>query len=219
MNIILIGPPASGKGTQSVILSKYFNIPHISVGDVFRTNLKNKTELGKLVISYINKGLLVPNDITNSMISKYLIQDIIKKGFILDGYPRNLEQGRFLTKELSTKNIFLNKVFYFNVDEKILKQRIIGRMVCPQCGDIYHKEKRSPERSGLCNNDNTPLIQRIDDNLDTLQTRLSIYEKETFPLIDYYKQMHKLLEIKVEEPQQSIQDITNIILTQLKNIK
>lgn len=110
-------------------------------------------------------------------------------------------------------------MFYFNVDEQLLKQRIIGRMVCPQCGEIYHKEKRSPERYGFCNNDNTYLIQRKDDNLTTFQKRLLIYKKETFPLIDYYQKINKVLEIKVKDPQQSIQDITNIILEQLKNIK
>lgn len=219
MNIILIGPPASGKGTQSLILAKHFNIRHISIGDIFRTNLKNKTELGKIVMSYINKGLLVPNEITNSMISKYFNQEDLQKGFILDGYPRNLHQSYFLTEEFHKRNIFLTKVFYFNVCEKILEKRVMGRMVCPQCGEIYHKENRSPERYGFCNNDNTYLVQRKDDNLNTFKKRLSVYKKETLPLIDYYQQMNKLVEIKVEDNQKSIKDITKIILEQLSNIK
>ncbi|WP_225696061.1 adenylate kinase [Candidatus Phytoplasma sp. AldY-WA1] len=219
MNIILIGPPASGKGTQSLILSKNLNIPHISIGDIFRENLRNKTDLGKIVKSYINKGLLVPDKITNSMISKYLTNENIKTGFILDGYPRNLDQARFLTEELDKKKIVLNKVFYFNVSEKLLEKRIIGRIVCPQCGEIYHKENKSPEKYGFCDNDNTYLIQRKDDNLNTFQKRLLIYKKETFPLIEYYKKNNKLTEIKVDEDTKSIKDITEIILKEIPNIK
>ncbi|WAN63658.1 Adenylate kinase [Candidatus Phytoplasma rubi] len=215
MNIILIGPPASGKGTQSLILSKNLNIPHISIGDIFRENLRNKTDLGKIIKSYINKGLLVNDKITNSMISKYLTNENIKKGFILDGYPRNLDQARFLTEELDKKKIVLNKVFYFNVSEKLLKKRIIGRIVCPQCGEIYHKENKSPEKYGFCDNDNTYLIQRKDDNLNTFQKRLLIYKKETFPLIEYYKKNNKLTEIKVDEDTKSIKDITEIILKEI----
>ncbi|MGI3136001.1 MAG: adenylate kinase [Candidatus Phytoplasma vitis] len=219
MNIILIGPPASGKGTQSLILSKKLNIPHISIGDIFRENLRNKTDLGKIVKSYINKGLLVHDKITNSMISKYLTNENVKKGFILDGYPRNLDQAHFLTEELDKKKIVLNKVFYFNVNEKLLEKRIIGRIVCPQCGEIYHKENKSPEKYGFCDNDNTYLIQRKDDNLNTFKKRLLVYKKETFPLIEYYKKNNKLTEIKVEDDTKSIKDITEIILKEISNIK
>ncbi|QTX03057.1 adenylate kinase [Candidatus Phytoplasma luffae] len=211
----MIGPPASGKGTQSLILSKCLSIHHISIGDIFRENFKKKTKLGKIVISYINQGLLVPNQITNSMVSETLTEDKIKKGFILDGYPRNINQAQFLTEEFKKRNIQLKKVFYFNVEEKILEQRMMGRIVCTQCGEIYNKEKKHPKINGLCDNDNSVLIQRKDDNLDTFNQRLSIYKSETFPLVEYYKKMNKIFEIKIKDGLETIQDITNTILKQL----
>ncbi|MEZ0180344.1 adenylate kinase family protein ['Camptotheca acuminata' phytoplasma] len=214
--IILLGPPASGKGTQSLILSKLLDIHHISIGDIFRKNYKNKTKLGLLVNNFIKKGLLVTDDITNSMISDFLTQEKINKGIILDGYPRNINQGRFLTEELQKKNVNLTKVFYFNVAEKLLEKRIMGRMICPQCGEIYHKETKLPQKHGFCDNDNNALIQRQDDNIDVFNQRLLVYKKETLPLVEYYKQMNKIFEIKVDDTHKSIQDITAIMLKELQ---
>jgi adenylate kinase len=216
MKIILLGPPATGKGTQSTILSKYFNIPHICVGDIFRKHLQNKTNLGKIIDSYIQKGLLVPNEITNKMISEYLIENKnIEKGFILDGFPRNLNQAHFLTKELKKRNISLTKVVYLNSNEKFLRNRIIGRIICPQCGEIYHKETKIPKFKNFCDLDQIKLIQRKDDNIETFNKRLTIYNKETLPLIKYYKEMKKILEITTTDPTKTIEEITNIILKKL----
>ncbi|MFR0367951.1 adenylate kinase [Candidatus Phytoplasma palmae] len=215
MNIILIGPPATGKGTQSSILSKHFKIPHISIGDIFRNNLKNKTKLGKLVHSFIEKGSLVPDEITNKMISQHLYQKKIENGFILDGFPRNLNQAIFLDKELESKKIELSKVIYFNSAEEVLRKRIMGRIVCPKCGEIYNKEKKIPKKNNFCDNDNTKLTKRKDDTIETFMQRLIIYKKETFPLINFYKQKNKILEIKIDDPNTSIEEITNIILKKL----
>ncbi|MBP3059536.1 adenylate kinase [Texas Phoenix palm phytoplasma] len=215
MNIILIGPPATGKGTQSSILSKHFKIPHISIGDIFRNNLKNKTNLGKLVHSFIEKGSLVPDEITNKMISEHLYQKKIENGFILDGFPRNLNQAIFLDKELENKKIELSKVIYFNSAEEVLRKRITGRIVCPKCGEIYNKEKKIPKRNNFCDNDNEKLKKRKDDNIKTFIQRLIIYKKETFPLINFYKQKNKILEIKIDDPNTTIEEITNIILKKI----
>ncbi|MDV3196284.1 MAG: nucleoside monophosphate kinase [Candidatus Phytoplasma stylosanthis] len=215
MNLILIGPPASGKGTQSLILSKLLNIFHVSIGDVFRKNLKNKTELGKKVIFYINKGLLVPSEITNSMVSEIFTEEKIRKGFIFDGFPRNKNQALFLTEEFKKRNISLTKVFYFNVEEKLLEKRIVGRIICSQCGEIYHKETKLPKKDNLCDNDKSILIQRKDDNLNTFKKRLLVYKEETLPLVEYYQKINKLFEIKVNNNKITIEEITNIILNNL----
>ncbi|MDV3185213.1 MAG: nucleoside monophosphate kinase [Candidatus Phytoplasma australasiaticum] len=147
MNIILIGPPATGKGTQAIILSKYFNIPHISTGDIFRKNLQLNTDLGKSANSYIEKGFLVPDYITNAMIKENLLKDENKKGFILDGFPRNSLQAIFLNNFFQQQNIILTKVIYFNSDIKILQKRILGRRICPKCREIYHLETKKPKKN------------------------------------------------------------------------
>ncbi|MDV3163898.1 MAG: nucleoside monophosphate kinase [Candidatus Phytoplasma australasiaticum] len=215
MNIILIGPPATGKGTQAIILSKYFNIPHISTGDIFRKNLQLNTGLGKSANSYIEKGFLVPDYITNAMIKENLLKDENKKGFILDGFPRNSLQAIFLNNFFQQQNIILTKVIYFNSDIKILQKRILGRRICPKCREIYHLETKKPKKNGICDKDNTILIQRKDDNLVTFNERLAIYQKETYPLIEQYRQQNQLLEIRIDDDNMSINDVTKILLQKL----
>ncbi|EMR14452.1 MAG: nucleoside monophosphate kinase [Sweet potato little leaf phytoplasma] len=215
MNIILIGPPATGKGTQAIILSKYFNIPHISTGDIFRKNLQLNTDLGKSANSYIEKGFLVPDYITNAMIKENLLKDENKKGFILDGFPRNSLQAIFLNNFLQQQNIILTKVIYFNSDIKILQKRILGRRICPKCREIYHLETKKPKKNGICDKDNAILIQRKDDNLVTFNERLAIYQKETYPLIEQYRQQNQLLEIRIDDDDMSINDVTKILLQKL----
>ncbi|MCG3566675.1 MAG: nucleoside monophosphate kinase [Candidatus Phytoplasma australasiaticum] len=215
MNIILIGPPATGKGTQAIILSKYFNIPHISTGDIFRKNLQLNTDLGKSANSYIEKGFLVPDYITNAMIKENLLKDENKKGFILDGFPRNSLQAIFLNNFFQQQNIILTKVIYFNSDIKILQKRILGRRICPKCREIYHLETKKPKKNGICDKDNTILIQRKDDNLVTFNERLAIYQKETYPLIEQYRQQNQLLEIRIDDDNMSINDVTKILLQKL----
>ncbi|MDO8168138.1 adenylate kinase family protein [Candidatus Phytoplasma melaleucae] len=215
MNIILIGPPATGKGTQAFALSKYFNIPHISTGDIFREHLQLETNLGKLANSYIEKGLLVPDEITNEMIKEYLSPEIKKNGFILDGFPRNLFQANFLVKLFEEKKISLTQVIYFNSDINFLQNRIIGRRICPKCGEIYHIKTKIPKILGICDKDQSVLIQRKDDNLNTFNKRLLIYQKETFPLVEYYKTKNKLIEIIINDPEMSIKNVTEILLKKL----
>ncbi|MDV3159397.1 MAG: nucleoside monophosphate kinase [Candidatus Phytoplasma australasiaticum] len=198
-----------------IILSKYFNIPHISTGDIFRKNLQLNTDLGKSANSYIEKGFLVPDYITNAMIKENLLKDENKKGFILDGFPRNSLQAIFLNNFFQQQNIILTKVIYFNSDIKILQKRILGRRICPKCREIYHLETKKPKKNGICDKDNTILIQRKDDNLVTFNERLAIYQKETYPLIEQYRQQNQLLEIRIDDDNMSINDVTKILLQKL----
>ncbi|MDW3617828.1 MAG: adenylate kinase [Candidatus Phytoplasma pruni] len=218
MNIILIGPPATGKGTQASALSKHFNIPHISTGDIFRKHFVLKTKLGKLANSYIEKGSLVPDEVTNAMISERLSQNDVKNGFVLDGFPRNLFQAKFLTKEFEDKKIILTKVIYFNSSEECLKQRILGRIICPKCGEIYHLVTKVPQKANLCDKDKTPLIRRKDDNLETFNKRLNIYKQETLPLVEYYQKENKIIEIIVNDPKISIKDVTQLLLKKISHL-
>ncbi|MDV3171376.1 MAG: nucleoside monophosphate kinase [Candidatus Phytoplasma australasiaticum] len=197
------------------MLSKYFNIPHISTGDIFRKNLQLNTDLGKSANSYIEKGFLVPYYITNAMIKENLLKDENKKGFILDGFPRNSLQAIFLNNFFQQQNIILTKVIYFNSDIKILQKRILGRRICPKCREIYHLETKKPKKNGICDKDNTILIQRKDDNLVTFNERLAIYQKETYPLIEQYRQQNQLLEIRIDDDNMSINDVTKILLQKL----
>jgi adenylate kinase len=149
------------------------------------------------------------------MISERLSQNDVENGFVLDGFPRNLTQAQFLTKEFEGKNITLTKVIYFNSSEECLKQRILGRIICPKCGDIYHLSTKVPQNGNLCDKDRTPLIQRKDDNLETFTKRLNIYKQETLPLVEYYKKEKQIIEIIVNDPKMSIKNVTQLLLKKI----
>ncbi|MFW8664549.1 adenylate kinase family protein, partial [Candidatus Phytoplasma citri] len=144
-----------------------------------------------------------------------LLKEQNKKGFILDGFPRNSIQAMFLDKLFQQKNIILTKVIYFNSDIKILQKRILGRRICPKCREIYHLETKKPNKNGICDKDNNILIQRKDDNLITFNERLAIYQKETYPLIEQYRKKNKLLEIRINDDNMSINDVTKILLKKI----
>lgn len=193
--MIFVGPPGAGKGSQAKILSEKLNVPHISTGDMFRAHLKNDTKLGFLAKQYINKGLLVPDDVTNDMVKERFNEKDVQNGFILDGYPRNPLQAQFLDTLLKEHGMSLDIIINITSDDDIIIKRITGRRSCPTCGAIYHIENNPPKVFGICDKDQTPLVQRKDDTEETVVKRLKVYYEETFPLIEYYKNKGLLVDI------------------------
>ncbi len=181
MKLIFLGPPGSGKGTQAKILSEKIGIPQISTGDIFRTNIKNKTELGIKAQEYNDKGILVPDEITNNMVKERLEKEDCSKGYILDGYPRTINQAEFLD------NIqVIGKVINFELSEEEVVKRISGRRTCLNCGAMYHIMFKKPQKENVCDKCSNEIIQREDDKPEAVIKRLEEYHKKTEPLINYY---------------------------------
>lgn len=205
MRLVLLGAPGAGKGTQAVNLSEKLKVPHISTGDIFRHNIKNNTPLGKLAKEYIDKGALVPDEVTIGIVKDRLAQDDCRKGFILDGFPRTIPQAESLDAVLAEMGADLeHAVDIYVADEEIIK-RLSGRRVCPACGMSYHTYFGPPAREGICDGCQAALIQREDDREETVLKRLETYHNQTKPLIGYYKDKGKLL---VVEGQEKISDTT-----------
>lgn len=184
--IILLGAPGAGKGTNAKKITSEYHLPHISTGDMFREALRDETELGKLAKSYMDKGLLVPDEVTISLVKERLSKDDCKDGFLLDGFPRNLKQAEALEEIGKEINRPINYVIDINVPEEILKDRITGRRVCKKCGAPYHIKTLKPKVEGVCDICRGELIQRKDDNEEALKVRLDEYHHQTEPLINYY---------------------------------
>ncbi len=187
LNIILMGPPGAGKGTQAKRLVKELNIPHISTGDMFREAIKNQTPLGVVAKGYIDGGNLVPDDVTNGLVKERLSQDDCANGYLLDGFPRTLVQADALKKLTLEIKREITRVINIEVDADILLRRISGRRVCKVCGAPYHVETLKPIVDGICDLCGGPLITRPDDNEEALKVRLDHYNESTKPLLDYYK--------------------------------
>ena len=201
MKIVLLGAPGCGKGTQSAIISKDYGIPQISTGDLFRNAMSNKTALGVLAKQYIDKGQLVPDDVTINLVKDRLNNSDCKNGFILDGFPRTINQARDLDK---ISNI--DKVIYFDIDYKILEKRIESRLVCKDC------KFTTTNNHSVCPRCGGELTKRADDNVDVLRARLVAYDKETLPLKDYYKKQNKLFVVNASNSVQEVNSaICNII--------
>ena len=188
LNIILMGPPGAGKGTQAKKLISKYNIPHISTGDMFREAIKEGTPLGRLAASYINDGHLVPDDVTIALVKDRLAKKDCEKGFLLDGFPRTIPQAEAL--DAMAKEIDREIKYVINIDtsKDELVKRICGRRVCKKCGAPYHVENMKPIVDGICDLCGGELIQRPDDNEEALITRLEIYTKQTKPLLEYYEE-------------------------------
>lgn len=186
LNIILMGPPGAGKGTNAKKIIACYKIPHISTGDMFREAIKNKTALGEVANSYIEKGLLVPDEVTIGLVKERLKKDDCKDGFLLDGFPRTITQAEALTKIGEEIKRPINHVISLEVNEKDLVERITGRRVCKVCGAPYHIHDLKPKVDGVCDLCGGELIQRKDDNEETLKQRLSEYHNQTEPVLNYY---------------------------------
>lgn len=205
MRLVLLGAPGAGKGTQAVNLSEKLKVPHISTGDIFRYNIKNSTPLGKMAKEYIDKGSLVPDEVTVGIVKDRLVQEDCSGGFILDGFPRTIPQAESLDVVLSGMGVSLDyAVDIYVADTEIIK-RLSGRRVCPACGMSYHVHFGPPKKDGICDGCQTSLIQREDDREATVLNRLETYHRQTEPLIEYYKGKGKLL---VVEGQEKISDTT-----------
>ena len=195
MKLVILGPPGAGKGTQAEYIVEKYNIPHISTGDIFRENIKYNTELGKKAKSYMDKGLLVPDDLVIALVEDRLNKDDAKEGFLLDGFPRTVAQAVSLDSILDKNDDKLTKVINISVDPEILIERAVGRRVCKTCGMTYHVKFNPPKEEGVCDKDGTKLIQRDDDTEETVKTRISVYFDQTAPLIDYYRAQNLLIDI------------------------
>ncbi|AJA49710.1 adenylate kinase [Clostridium pasteurianum DSM 525 = ATCC 6013] len=195
MKIILLGPPGAGKGTQAKQISTKYNIPHISTGDIFRKNISEKTELGVKAQSYIDKGLLVPDELTIDIIKDRLDNEDCKNGFLLDGFPRTVKQAEALELFLNQKGDKIDYVLLVKVPESSILERMTGRRVCLKCGASYHIKFNPPKVLGKCDACNSDIIQRKDDSEETVKERIDVYNKQTEPLIEYYddkKIMHSV---------------------------
>jgi len=192
-NMVLLGPPGAGKGTHAKILSERYQIPHISTGDLLRGQIQNGTPLGKRAKSFIDSGKLVPDEVVIDMVGERLSQPDACGGFILDGFPRTVEQAKALDQMLAERNTPLNLVLEFDTSEKVIVDRLSGRRACSQCNANYHVRNIPPKREGICDMCGSSLIQRKDDVPDTIRKRLKVYEDQTAPLIQFYKQ-RKLLQ-------------------------
>lgn len=199
MRLILLGAPGAGKGTQAVMLAERLAVPHISTGDIFRSNIKNGTELGKKAKGYIDKGLLVPDELTVEIVRDRLKQPDCSNGFILDGFPRTIPQAEFLEKALDEMNLELDAVLNIHVEDEEIINRMSGRRTCPNCGMSYHVEFNPPEVENVCDNCSTVLIQRADDKEETVIERLKTYHLQTEPLIDFYAKRNKLVTANGQE--------------------
>ena len=192
---VLLGPPGAGKGTQAKIIAESLHLTHISSGDIFRENLSKKTELGTRAQVYINRGDLVPDDLTISMIRDRLQQPDCVNGAILDGFPRTPAQAEALAKMLKETGGDVEAVPYISVPAEVLIERLTGRWSCKQSGHVYHQKFNPPKVEGICDIDGSELYQREDDKSETVLKRIEVYLTQTAPLIAYYKTQGKLLEV------------------------
>ena len=186
MKLLITGRPGAGKGTQAVNIKEYYNIPHISTGDMFRAAMKAGTKMGLLAKSYMEKGQLVPDEVTIGIVEDRLSEADCKDGFLLDGFPRNLVQAEALDKFLNKNGIKLDAVLDVNVANEVLVRRMVGRRVCKNCGATYHIEFNKPLKDGICDNCGSNLVQRPDDTEAPAVNRLAVYDEQTAPLLDYY---------------------------------
>jgi len=212
LNLILMGLPGAGKGTQAKEINMKYNIPHISTGDMFRLAIKEGTELGKKAKAYMDEGNLVPDEVTIGIVRERLSKDDCRNGFLLDGFPRTIAQAEALQELLADMNTSLDYVIHIDVPEENLVERLTGRRICPTCGTTYHVKYNPPKTEGKCDYDGAELIQRDDDKAETVKTRLAVNIEQTKPLLDFYEDKGYLLSVNGDqEINQVFQDIrTNI---------
>lgn len=213
MRLILLGPPGAGKGTQAKRVIEEFDIPHISTGDIFRKNIKEKTELGQKVEGLLAEGKLVPDELTIEIVWDRLDQEDCRNGFLLDGFPRTIPQAEALDEGLAKRGLKLDRVLNIDVDKDSLLKRLSGRRVCPNCGASYHIDNNPPKVEGICDVCQTPVIQREDDKEETVLDRIKVYDSQTKPLVDFYNKQDLVFTVDGTLP---IDEITNKLVTELK---
>ena len=213
--IILLGPPASGKGTQAAKLRQALELPHVASGDLFRYNLKNKTELGLQAKAYMDRGALVPDDVTIAMVLERLSRPDCAAGALLDGFPRTIAQAEELDRVLAEKGLQINRVLNIQVPDEVLIARITGRRLCRTCGEPYHILYKRPQVKGICDLDGGELYQRDDDTEETAQNRLQVYWEQTSPLIAYYREQGVLVDI---DGDQDIKAVTEELMNAVADL-
>lgn len=209
MNIILLGAPGAGKGTQAAVICEKLNIPTISTGNIIREALKNGTEMGLKAKSYMDAGKLVPDEVVIGIVKERLAQDNCANGFILDGFPRTIPQA----EALDAMGVVIDKVIDIEVADEVIVNRLSGRRVCEKCGRPYHLESLKPKAEGICDDCGGTLVQRKDDSIETVKARLDIYHNETEPLKDYYAKQNKLV---VVEGQDTVEDTSKLVLAEVE---
>ncbi len=195
MNLILMGLPGAGKGTQAEKISEKYNIPHISTGDMFRLAIKEGTDLGKKAKSFMDQGELVPDEVTIGIVQERLSKADCQNGFLLDGFPRTIAQAEALQNLLANMKTSIDYVLHVDVPENKLVERLTGRRICPTCGATYHVMYNPPQVKGVCDKDGSQLIQRDDDQAETVKTRLSVNIKQAQPLLDFYTDKELLVTV------------------------
>jgi adenylate kinase len=211
--IVLLGPPGAGKGTQAQILAEKLKLVHVSSGDLFRENLKNKTELGRQAQSYVDRGELVPDGITIGMVRERLMKPDCNNGAILDGFPRTPAQAEALTKLLAELGGRVVSVPFIYVPDVVLIERLTGRWTCQAQGHIYHDKNNPPKVAGICDQDGSALYQREDDKRETVIRRIQVYQEQTAPLIEYYRQQGVLVQV---DGTIGIENVTDYLLKAIK---
>ena len=217
--IIMLGAPGAGKGTQAKFLGRHYEVAHISTGDILRENVSRGTELGKKAKAVMERGDLVPDDLVNEMVSERLARVDCDRGFILDGYPRTIVQAEWLDRFLASRKFGGRQlpaiVINLQVGYNQLLQRLAGRRSCPTCGRIYNVYFQPPRREGVCDVEGAPLIQRKDDSEEVVSERLKNHERQTLPVVDYYRRQNRLFEVNGELPvEQVTADVLALIETQ-----
>ena len=212
MKIVLLGAPGAGKGTQGVVLSERLNIPTISTGNIIREALKSGSDMGIKAKAFVDKGQLVPDDVVIGIVKERVKQSDCKNGYILDGFPRTISQA----EALHDMNIKIDKVIDINVSDSVIYDRMLGRRVCTNCGETYNinTEERKPKINNTCDKCTGALVQRTDDDEETVKQRLKVYRSQTEPLVNYYKSRGKLVTIDGERP---LEEITEKILEEIRN--
>ena len=209
MNILIMGGPGAGKGTMSAKIVEKYNVCHISTGDIFRSEIGNQTELGMMAKSYMDKGLLVPDEVTNQMVKSYLenLEDK-KNGFLLDGYPRTIDQAKAFYALSEGSDLAIDTVIAMELDFSVLSGRITGRRLCRNCGEIYHMVTKPPKQEGVCDNCGGELYQRKDDTEESLKVRLDEYSRQTEPVLDFYEKKGLVKHINADQPIEKVwQDV------------
>lgn len=212
MNLLIMGLPGSGKGTQSELIVDKYHVKHLSTGNLFRQEMKSNSALGQELKSYIDQGALVPDELTIKLLEAEINKDEYKNGFLLDGYPRTLNQAKVLDDMLASNNQQIDAVIYLDLDPQVIVERLSGRLFCPTCQKTYHQTLNPPQVEGVCDDDQTPLITRSDDQPDKVAHRLEVANQEMADLINFYQQQNKLKIIKIAKT-----DDVDCVFAQIQN--